>query len=164
VSHSNRNFAVSYVFLVALPIAGLAGILRSGRSLKAPISLDGGWNVQAADTKGTLSPCMSALGLDGNTPVTISQSGENFVLNSGKAAGNGLFAGLTLQASLKPAGSVTAAPKCGGDGSVVLTANVDAKASPRVLSGALSIHGCPSCESVEFHAVKQSSTQKKGAQ
>jgi hypothetical protein len=164
VSHSNRNFAVAYVFLVALPIVGLAGILRSGRSLKAPISVDGVWNLQVAGTKGTFSPCMSALGLDRDTPVTISQSGENFVINSGKAAGNGLVAGLTLQASLKPAGSVPATPNCGGDGSVLLAATVDAKASPRVLSGALSVAGCLSCESVEFHAVKQSSTQKKGGQ
>jgi hypothetical protein len=164
VSHSNRNFAVAYVLLVALPIAGLAGILRSGRSLKAPISVDGAWNIQTAGTRGTLSPCMSALGLDRDTPVTISQSGENFVLNSGKAAGNGLVAGLTLHASLKPAGSVPAIPNCGDDGSVAFTANVDAKASPRALSGTLSIPGCPSCESVEFHVVKQSSSQKKGAQ
>ena len=164
MSHSNRNFAVAYVFLVALPITGLVGILRSGRSLKAPPSVDGVWSVQATGTTGTLSSCMSALGLDQDARVTISQSGKNFAINTGKTAGTGLIEGTALQASLRPAGPLSAAPNCGGDGSVMLTATVDAKASPRTFSGALSVADCPSCESVEFHAVKQASTQKKGAQ
>jgi hypothetical protein len=164
VSNSNRNFAVAYVFLVALPITGLMGILSSGRSLKAPISVDGVWSIQAAPTKGALSPCIGAVGLGRDMPLTISQSGENFVINSDKAAGDGLVAGLTLQASLKPVGSVSGAANCGDDGSVLLIATVDAKASPGAFSGALSVPSCPSCESVEFHAVKQTSTQKKGGQ
>jgi hypothetical protein len=164
VSHSNRNFAVAYVFLVALPIVGLVGILKSGRNLKAPTSVDGAWSVQATATSGTSSSCMSALGLSADTRVTISQSGNNFGISFGKAAGTGLIEGTSLQASLKPAGPFPAAPNCGGDGSVLLTATVDVKASPRVLAGALSVAGCPPCESVEFHAVKQASTQKKGAQ
>lgn len=164
MSHSNRNFAVAYVFLVALPITGLVGIIRSGRSLKAPTSVDGVWSVQAAASKGTIPSCVSALGLDRDTPVTFSQSGKNFAINAGKAGGTGVIEGTTLQASLRPAGTLPTPPNCGGDGSVLLTATVDAKASPRVLSGALSVAGCPACESVEFHAVKQASTQKKGAQ
>lgn len=164
MSHSNRNFALAYVFLVALPITGLVGILRSGQSLKAPTSIDGAWSVQATATRGTSSSCMSALGLDPDTRVTISQSGKNFAINSGKTAGTGLIEGTTLQASLRPAGTLPAAANCGGDGSVLLTATVDAKATPRVLSGAFSVAGCPACESVEFHAVKQAATQKKGAQ
>ncbi len=164
MSRLNRNFAVAYVFLVALPIIGLVGILRSGRSLKAPTSVDGVWNIQAAATKGTMPSCVSALGLDLDTPVTISQSGKNFAINAGKTGGTGLIEGKKLQASLRPAGTLLPAPNCGGDGSVLLTATVEAKASPRVLSGALSVAGCPSCESVEFHAVKQAAAPKKGVQ
>lgn len=164
MSRLNRNFAVAYVFLVALPIIGLVGILRSGRSLKAPTSVDGVWNIQAAATKGTMPSCVSALGLDLDTPVTISQSGKNFAINAGKTGGTGLIEGKKLQASLRPAGTLLPAPNCGGDGSVLLTATVEAEASPRVLSGALSVAGCPSCESVEFHAVKQAAAPKKGVQ
>ena len=164
MTHSNRNFAVAYVFLVALPITGLVGILRSGRSLKAPTSVDGVWSVQATAPNVTPSSCMSALGLNPDTRLTISQSGKNFAISAGKTAGSGLIEGTSLQADLRPAGPLPVAPNCGGDGSVTLAATVDAKASPRVLSGALSVAGCPSCESVEFHAVKQASTEKKGAQ
>ena len=164
MSRLDKNFAVAYVFLVALPIFGLVGILRSGQNLKAPTSVDGVWTIQAAATKRTMPSCMSALGFDLDTPVTISQSGKNFAINAGEIGGTGLIEGTTLQASLRPAGTLLPAPNCGGDGSVLLTATVEAKASPRVLSGALSLASCPSCESVKFHAVKQASTQKNGVQ
>lgn len=160
MSHSNRTFVVAYVFLVALPITGLAGILRSGRNLKAPTSIDGAWSIQA--TKGTFPSCMGALGLDSDARVAISQSGENFSMSAGKAVGSGIIEGSILRASLKPAGSAPAA-NCGGDGSVMLAATIDANASPRALSGTFSVPGCSSCDSVEIHAVKQA-TQKKGAQ
>jgi hypothetical protein len=107
---------------------------------------------------------MSALGLDRDTPVTISQSGENFLITSGKTVGTGQIEGSSLQASLRPAEPLRAASTCGDDDSLQLTATIDAKASPRALSGTLSVASCPSCESVEFHAVKQGSTQKKGGQ
>jgi hypothetical protein len=164
VSRLNKNFVAAYVFLVALPILGLVGILRSGQTLKAPTSVDGVWTIQAAATKGTMPPCMSALGLDLDTLVTISQSGKNFAINAGKTGGTGLIEGTTLQALLRPGGSLLPAPNCGGDGSVLLTATVEVKESVRVLSGALSLASCPSCESVRFHAVKQASTLKKGVQ
>jgi hypothetical protein len=163
VPHSNRNFAIAYVLLVALPITGLIGVLRSGRNLKAPTSVDGVWRVQADATKVALSACVSALGLDPDTPVAISQSGKNFAISGVKAGGTGVIEGTTLHAALRPAGGPPSA-NCAGEGSVALTVTVDAKADPRVMSGVLSVAGCPLCEAVEFHAVRQASTQKKGAQ
>jgi hypothetical protein len=164
VSRLNKNFAVTYVFLVVLPIFGLVGILRSGQNLEAPTSVDGLWTIQAAAIKGAMPSCMSALGLDLDTPITISQSGKKFAINTGKTGGSGLIEGTTLQASLMPAGTLLPAPNCGGDGSVLFTATVEARASPRVLSGMMSLAGCPSCESVKFHAIKQASMREKGAQ
>jgi hypothetical protein len=164
VSRLNRNFVIVYVSLVALPIFGLVGILRRGQNLKAPTSVDGVWTIQSVAARGTRPPCMSALGLDQDTLLTISQSGKNFVINAGKIGGTGLIEGTTLQASLKPAETLLPAPNCGDDGSVLLTATVAARASPRMLSGELSLANCPSCDSVRFHAVAQASTQKKGAQ
>jgi hypothetical protein len=164
VSHLNKNFAVAYLFLVVLPIFGLVGILRNGQNLEAPASVNGVWAIQAAAIKGALPSCMSALGLDLDTPITISQSGKKFAINTGKIKGSGLIEGTTLQASLMPAGVLLPASNCGDDGSVLLTATVETKASARVLSGALSLAGCPSCESVKFHAIKQASMLEKGVQ
>jgi hypothetical protein len=81
-----------------------------------------------------------------------------------KIGGTGLIEDTRLQAALWPAGTRLSAPNCGGDGSVLLTAALEPGADPRVFSGALSLAGCPSCESVKFHAVKQASIQKKDAQ
>jgi len=164
VSRLNKNFVIAYVSLVVLPIFGLVGILRRGQNLKAPTSVDGVWTIQAAATTGTMPSCMSALGLALDTPFTISQSGKNLVINAGKIGGTGLIEGTTLQAPLKPAETLLPAPNCGDDGSVLLTATAAAKASPRMLSGELSLANCPSCESVKFHAIAQASTQKEGAQ
>lgn len=161
--HSNRNFAIAYVFLVALPITGLVGVLRSGRDLKAPISVDGGWKFRTGASRGDLSPCLSLLGLDADTPITISQSGRYLAIGGAKAGGTGVLEGSALHAVLRPAGGAPPA-NCAGEGSVALAATVDPKGNPSAISGVLSVDGCPSCGSVEFQAVRQASTQKKGGQ
>jgi hypothetical protein len=46
MSHTNRNFVVAYTLLVGLPLLGLAGVLRSGRNITAPISIDGTWKIE----------------------------------------------------------------------------------------------------------------------
>jgi hypothetical protein len=160
----SKNFAVAYVLLVVLPVFGLAGILSCGQNLKAPASVDGIWAFQIAATRGAMRSCMSALGFDLDTLVTISQSGTNLTINAEKTGGTGLIVDTTLQAALRSAGTRLQTRNCGGDGSVLLTATVEANPSFRVLSGALSASSCPSCESVRFHAVKQASTQAKGVQ
>lgn len=160
----SKNFTVAYVFLVVLPVFGLVGILRSGQTLKAPASMGGVWALQVAATRGTMPACMSALGFDLDTPVTISQSGKNLAINAGKTGGTGLIEGTRLQAALRLVGTPLPALSCGGEGSVLLMAAIEPGTSPRVLSGTLSFAGCPSCEPVKFHAVKQPSIQKKDLQ
>lgn len=164
MSLPSKNFAVTYVFLVVLPIFVLVGILKNGQNLQAPASVDGVWIIQAAAIKEAAPLCMSALGLDLDAPIAISQSGKKFAINAGKTGGSGLIEGTTLQASLMPAGTLLPAPNCGGNGSVLFTATVESKASPRMLAGALSLAGCPSCQPVKFRAVKETSTQRKDVQ
>jgi hypothetical protein len=160
----SKNFAVTYVFLVILPIFGMVGILRSGQNLEAPTSVDGVWTIQAANIKGTMPSCMRALGIDLDTPITISQSGKKFAISTGKTTGSGLIEGTTLRAPLVPAGTLLPTSNCGGDGSVLFTATLEVKASPRVLSGLMLFAGCASCESVKFHAIKQASMREKGVE
>ena len=160
--HSNRNFAIAYVFLVALPIAGLAGILRSGRNLKAPASIDGVWMINTVRTVETPSSCVSTFGLNVDAQVALSQSGRNFEISTDKITGTGIVEGSTLRASLRSVRPRRAVANCGSNDSLILTATLDAAASPHALSGVLSVPGCPSCESVEFHATKQPATQEKG--
>jgi hypothetical protein len=164
MSHVHRNFILAYALLVALPVVGLIGVLKSGRRLSAPISVDGVWQLQADPARLAAVPCGQLLA---DTPaLTISQSGRNFTLsvsNSLKSAASGVIEGTTLKASLMPSSAWSAEGGCGDNRELSLVATVDPTAAPRTLVGVLSVNDCPSCASVAFRAVRQAPPTKKGA-
>jgi len=171
MSRTNRNFVIAYVLLVGLPILGLVGILKSGRNLTAPISIDGVWQLQADPAQLASMSCGKALGDSSNTTLSISQSGKNFSLGFGsinpsnglRSVASGVVDGTTLRASLPiPSATSAADGGCGQGRELTLVATVNPKADPRSLAGTLSINGCPSCTPVEFNAVRQTPS-KKGA-
>jgi hypothetical protein len=155
MAHSNRNFVIAYVLLVLLPVLGLVGVLRHGRGLNAPLSVDGVWRWQADSSRLAMLPCAESLLSNQDPTLTISQSGANLVLdfnNRAKAAASGVIEGTTLKASIvRPPGEVSEAG-CTGGRALSLTATVDPKADPRSLVGMLSASGCPACAPVEIRA------------
>ena len=163
MSHNNRNFAIAYILLVALPVLGLVGVLKRGRSLSAPISVDGAWKLQADSSRLAVTPCGKFLASITNTAIIISQSGRNFTLsvaNSSIPTGAGVIEGNTI----KIAFSLTDAEMgCKNGHALSLTATVDTKADPRSLVGMLSVNGCSSCTPVEIYGLRQASAGKKGA-
>ncbi|MGD1022144.1 MAG: hypothetical protein ABR880_05120 [Candidatus Sulfotelmatobacter sp.] len=165
MSHTNRNFILAYTFLVALPVLGLVGILKSGRSLTAPISVDGMWQLQADAVRLAALPCGKTLAENPDTALVISQSGKNFTLslsNDPKSTGSGELDGTTLRASLAPSAAWSDDAGCGTGRELSLVAKVDPKADPRSLVGVLSVNHCPECRAVEFQAVRQSPPVRKG--
>src|SRR5258708_37965571 len=76
MSHTNRNFVIAYIFLVALPVLGLVGVLKSGRTLSAPFSVDGAWKIEPGAGSLSSSPCSAFLSSVLNAPISISQSGK----------------------------------------------------------------------------------------
>jgi len=166
MSHANRNFIIAYVLLVALPIVGLVAVLKSGRALTAPISVDGVWHLQADPVRLASLPCGKTLGENPETALAISQSGRNFTLNLAngpKSTASGVLDGTALRASLVPAATSSEETGCGAGRQLNLVATVDPKSDPRSLSGVLSVNDCPSCGSVEFHAVRLALPAKKGS-
>ncbi len=156
MSHTSRNFVVAYVLLVGLPLLGLAGVLRSGRRLVAPISVDGIWKIEGDTTRLTGRSCAKFLSSLSNTSVVISQSGKGLVLtfyNASKTVASGMIDGKGIEASvaLRDSSSDIAC----SDQALLLKATVDPKSEPRGLSGVLSVSGCASCAPVEFKAVRQ---------
>ena len=115
VRKSNSNFAMAYVFLVALPVLGLAGILRSGRNLAAPISLGGAWEVQVDAGKLAALPCGKSLAAELATGFAISQSGKNFTLSFANrpAASTGGREGTRVGATVSPSAAWASEPGCG---------------------------------------------------
>jgi hypothetical protein len=165
MSRTNRNFVIAYVLLVALPIVGLLAVLKSGRSLTAPISVDGIWQLRADPTRLSSLPCGKALAANPEMSLAISQSGRNFTLtlaNGPKSIASGVLEGTALKATLVPANGWSDEAGCGAGRQLNLVAAVDTSLEPRSLSGLLSVSDCPSCGSVEFHAVRLALAAKKG--
>lgn len=152
ISHTNRNFVIAYILLVGLPLLGLAGVLRSGRHLKAPFSADGAWKMDAAPAH-PAAPCADFLSSVSNSSFSISQSGTSLVIGLGGKTTTGTLDGKTLKAQFAGAENPKA-PDC-SDLGLELTATLDPMAEPRTLSGRFSVEGCASCAPVEFHATRQ---------
>jgi len=167
ISHSNRNFVLAYILLVALPILGLVAVLKSGRTLTAPFSVDGAWKIESGAGHFSASPvspspiaaepCADFFSSVSNAPLSISQSGKTLVvtLSDAKTA-TGTLDGTAIKAQFSGLGAdkdKSEAAQC-GDG-LTLTATLDPQAEPRTLSGRLSVEGCAACAPVEFRAVRQ---------
>jgi hypothetical protein len=164
--HTSRNFVVAYILLVGLPLLGLAGVLRTGRSLVAPISIDGNWKIQGDAGRITGQPCSKTLTSLLNSSLVISQSGRSLALTfntPSKIPASGSLDGTSLKALIAPPRDAAAEAGCGGDLLPTITAFVDPKSEPRTLAGILSVSGCPSCAAVEFRAVRQPKAPTGGA-
>ena len=154
MAHTNRNFVIAYFLLVGLPLLALVGILRSGRTLKAPLSVDGAWKISTAAGQTVAEPCGDFFSSISNSPLSISQSGTSLVigLGGGKATTSTLD-GMTIKAKFAGAENPSAVD-C-KDRSLALTATLDPLTEPRTLSGRISLEGCDSCAPVEFRATRQ---------
>ena len=153
MSHGNRNFVIAYILLVGLPLLGLVGVLKSGRSLNAPFSVDGAWKMDAGAAHPSAAPCGDFLSSVSNSPVSISQSGTSLVIGLGGKTTAGSLNGKIIKAQF--AGANSPNPTDCSDRSLAMTATLDPLTEPRTLSGRLSVEGCASCAPVEFRAVKQ---------
>jgi len=163
MSHTNRNFIIAYIVLVGLPIVGLAGALKSGRTLAPPISVDGAWTLQPDPVQLAALPCAKSLVSVQDTTLAISQSGKNFTLsfaNWPKSIGAGRVEGTKLTASLIPPDLWTSQAGCGSGRELSIVATVDGKAASRSLLGTLSVNDCPSCATVRFNGFRQAPPAK----
>jgi hypothetical protein len=161
----NLKFLIAYALLVVLPILGLVGVLKAGRELTAPLSVDGVWKVDANAIRLEALRCADKDFLQGAS-LLIMQSGRNLVLNvnSGfKATAWGFIEGRTIQASAVPAEKYSGESRCGEDHLFSFKATVDAESNPRSLIGTITFDGCSSCAPVNFHAVRQVRNLGKGA-
>jgi hypothetical protein len=161
MTRTNRNFVIAYALLVALPVAGLLGVLKYGRTLQAPLSVDGVWKLQSDASRFSTLPCGKPFAAAEDLAINISQSGRGFTLdfaNRLKTKTSGVIEGNTLTASL----SLSTATGCAGQ-VLQLTADVDPKAEPRTLAGVISVADCPTCIPIEFRAFRPPVTAKRGA-
>jgi hypothetical protein len=164
MSHTSRNFVVAYILLVGLPLLGLAGVLRSGRSLTAPISVDGVWKIETDAGRLSVPSCDKSV--SAFPSVVISQSGKSLVLtfnNAAKTVSSGVLEGKNLKTLVVSVRDSSNKSDCGDHELFTLTATVDPNTEPRSMTGLLSVNSCASCVPVEFHAVRQPRVAGGGA-
>jgi hypothetical protein len=152
-SSANTRFIVAYILLVGLPLFGLAGVLKAGRGLSAPLAVDGVWKLDAVTAQQETQVCIQPAAMD--SLLTISQSGRQLVLTLNKQAavtGAGMIEGADLSATFQLPKS---SPEGCGD-SLVLNARINSKAVPKLMSGTISVKECASCTTERFHAGMQS--------
>ena len=156
--HQSRTFAIAYTFLVALPVLGLVGVLRSGRVLSAPLSVEGIWKLQADSNQLPALSCASYFASPRGTSVAISQSGKDLTVNlvgMPDLTAAGVMEGTTLKALFQPFREGASQAHCQIHRGLLLVATVDGKPNRRSLTGSLSVAGCLSCPPVGIHGVRQ---------
>jgi len=159
MSPTNRNFVMAYIVLVGLPLLGLVGVLRNGRTLSAPVSVEGRWTFQADPRQPVYQPCLQALISLPNPGMTISQSGKSLVVSlhdPARLTGSGIIEGSTIHASLLPPRGVANGTDCSGEQALSFAAAIDPKTDPKSLAGTLSVSLCSSCAPLPFHATRAS--------
>ena len=157
MKRTNLNFVIAYLLLVALPLVVLTEVLRSGRTLAAPVSVGGLWKVQITSDKVFSLPCGKYVSA-AETDFTILQSGKNFTLifaNSTLSSSSGVVEGSAVKARIVPSPEWAKTARCNEGRSLVLMATVDSKVNARFLSGTLSLNDCPACVPLQFYAVRE---------
>lgn len=160
ISSTNRNFLIAYILLVGLPLLGLVGVLRAGRRVSAPISVDGAWKLESASAISLSQPCAKSIASLQDSTMAISQSGRSLVLtlNSGaNATGQGVIEGTAISGTIPLNDGPAEDSACGKNSVLTLTGNIDPKAEPRSLTGIIVVDGCSSCATMNYRAVRQSS-------
>ena len=163
MSASNRKFVLAYLLLVILPLIGLVGILRAGRTVTAPVSIDGLWSLRVDSAQIDSLPCGKALAAIPDKTMAIMQSGKTFVVTipgGPNLTAAGTLEGTTLRAALVPARE--SRESCAVGSELSLLATVDRRVDSNVLTGTLSAPNCQSCASVGFQAERQAPPTSKG--
>lgn len=163
---SKRKLVLAYICLVGLPLLALAGVIRAGQHLIAPISVGGAWNLETDFGSLGSGPCRTLLAEISQPFFSVSQSGANLVLtlnNPQKTALPGELQGRALTiGNRRVQTSENASGGCGNPGTISLAATVAQQGRQRVMTGTLGINGCASCPPVAFRATRQSSSGRGG--
>jgi hypothetical protein len=163
MSGTNRKFVFAYALLVILPLLGLAGILKNGRRLAAPPSIDGLWSLQVDPAQVDSLPCGRVLSAISDKTISISQSGSvlAFSFPGSRITSLGTLDGTTVRASLNLPQESSPESGCGGH-KLSLLATIDRPAGSRSLVGTLSALDCATCASARFRAERQSPAAPAG--
>lgn len=128
-----------YLFLVGVPVVGLAAILRAGVRLHAPPAIAGEWRVEGTEPGSART-------------LVISQSGQHVEVEIASYSLRGLFSGDTLTAERRISRLISPG-SCFRATDVRLRARIDTAARPMRLRGVLQANA-PGCAPVPVTALR----------
>jgi hypothetical protein len=149
-----------YLSLVAIPLAGVVGILRLGETLTPPTSIGGAWRIEANPPEAGEPACGLSLSLWVQQPVlTISQSGSHLLLtlnNQQSTTLVGEIEGATVVADESVSRRRAQANAAEAQAAAAhLEASVDRQAEPGRLQGVLTTTQCSRRTVIPFTAIRQ---------
>ncbi len=143
-----------YVALVGLPVAATLGILRLGERLEPPRAAHGEYSV-AFDSAGS-GHCLSALVADGETRLSIAQSGPKLDIAFGPVELLGSIDGDSVYtAGPTENNALLRAASCLTVDTIAVSATLPPKGSSDTsLHGRFLFPGCGTCPGVPFLATR----------
>jgi hypothetical protein len=151
----SRRFLATYVFFVGVPLLLLVGILHLGRSLTAPVLVEGTWDFLPQAPQPAVSLCGSKAVLT-NSVMAIAQSGQVLSIDLHplmRQPALGRIQGVAISATAPQAAA--SARGCKEPQSFSMKGTVDSGVKPATISGELRFDGCPYCAPVTFRAVRR---------
>ena len=154
MSSTYLRFAIAYVSLVALPIVGLFGVLRAGHDTKAPMHVDGKWNIHTNHDSLLPLNCSDPDSANFPSVLTISQSGRYISVQFSRIPG--LTASGTLDGDILHVVGYARQPVTGcTEGSLALVGTLDPGPGSTSFAGTISTPDCQSCPRLSFRATRQ---------
>ena len=142
-----------YLVLVGIPAAALLGILKLGETLEPPRAVHGHYTV-TFDSSGS-GRCLSAVVPQGQTRLTISQSGPRIALSLGAIEFHGTINGDSVRAAAPVAdNALIRAANCLTSDTLAIAAALVKTANETRLAGAFTFAGCRTCTAVPFAAAR----------
>jgi hypothetical protein len=148
-----NKIVIAYLGLVGIPLLGLAGILRTGQHLVAPLSMSGAWKVEADVSVLASAACGNLLPTIAQPFFNVSQSGGDLtvrIADSHATMLSGNIRGTTLRIGEDGGPS----QDCRNPAAIRLQGTVTGARRQRVVTGTLGIAGCGSCSDIPFRATR----------
>jgi hypothetical protein len=159
MSSANTRFVAAYTLLVGLPLLGLAGVLKTGRRIAAPVSVNGRWRLHIDNDAPSSQSCFKAFATERHE-MLIAQSGKELTLSfaDSKVVGRGKINGRDLGGEV---GKSAAADQSSCRAPVLhISATLD-RNRPTNMIGTITANECTTCLPLTFQADLQAETPQR---
>ena len=149
------NPILLYLSLVVFPVAGVFGIVRLGKRLRAPVSVGGVWRVDLSP-RAPLTPACDGLDVSSHPLIlTVSQSGPHLILTFGEDKRVELVGAIDGEVVSGKSSAPTTAMNREGRSPIHMQAVVERQSESDRLHGVLTFPNCAAHSELSFTATRE---------